>query len=283
MRAIEWLNQKEGKFWMPLTIIIIIPLGLIDYLTGPDYSLSLLYLIPVLLAAWFIGKWAGVTISVLSAIAWLIAELMGKRRFEDTAAIYWNDLMELGFFLVSAYLVSALKSALEMEKASSRTDHLTGIPNRRHFYELANHEISREGRYGHAFTIVYLDLDNFKTVNDTQGHSAGDRLLRLVSITLKDNIRSSDTVARLGGDEFALLLPETGADSARAMIGKLREVLFHKVQSQWPITFSIGMVTYRIPPSSVDEMVKKADVLMYEVKTSGKDRVKHEVIEGGGI
>jgi diguanylate cyclase (GGDEF)-like protein len=187
--------------------------------------------------------------------------------------------MELGFFLVVSYILSALKSSLEQQKLTARTDHLTGIPNRRCFYDLAALEMNISRRYQHPFTVIYIDIDNFKTVNDTLGHSAGDSLLRLVSATIRDNIRTADIVARLGGDEFALLLPESGSEAAQAAIRKVRKSLEDVVQSNWPVTFSIGMVTYLKPPPTVDEMIKRADDLMYSVKDKGKDMVRHEIAD----
>jgi diguanylate cyclase (GGDEF)-like protein len=144
---------------------------------------------------------------------------------------------------------------------------------------LADAEIRRSRRYNDPFTVIYLDIDNFKTVNDTQGHSEGDRLLRQVASTLTTAVREIDTVARLGGDEFGLLLPESDGDAAVTVATKISAGLKAQVEQHWPVTFSIGMVTYLTAPESADEMIRVADKLMYEVKESGKDELRHLKVE----
>jgi len=148
-------------------------------------------------------------ISIASAITWLIADFTSGHIYSHSAIPYWNMSVRLGTFLIITFLLSTLKSALEHEKELARTDSLTGIANRRYFIELANMEINRACRYKHPFTIVHIDLDNLKAVNDRFGHSTGDTVLRLVVNTIQNNIRATDIVARLGGDEFVILLPET--------------------------------------------------------------------------
>lgn len=274
----EYFSKKPVALcWGTLGILAV---ATADYLTNPEYSLSLFYLFPVILVAWFGGRTTSIFFSVFAALAWLIAELLGKTYHEHPVALYWNDFMELSFFLIVSFILSALKNALEQEKNTSRTDHLTGISNRRNFYELVNLELSISRRYGHPFSVISMDIDNFKTVNDTMGHLAGDNLLRVVSNIIKDNIRTSDIVARLGGDEFALFLPETGSEAADALILKVKRELQAVVQRDWPVTFSIGMVTFFKPPATVDEMMAMADSLMYEAKAGGKDIIRHEIVEG---
>jgi len=167
-----------------------------------------------------------------------------------------------------------LKLALEREKDDARIDFLTRIPNRRAFYEIAAAEATRARRYKRPLTIAYLDLDNFKNVNDSSGHEVGDELLVEVAATIRSNLRSTDTVARLGGDEFAMLLPETSPASGAMVIHKLFEKLQASIrQKDWPVTCSIGVVSFEHPPESVDDMVRQADEAMYSAKVQGKNSV----------
>jgi diguanylate cyclase (GGDEF)-like protein/PAS domain S-box-containing protein len=172
-----------------------------------------------------------------------------------------------------------LQAALEVEKNISRLDFLTSIPNRRTFYEVVESEVQRARRYRRPMTLVYIDVDNFKSVNDELGHAAGDALLKLVAETIQTTIRRTDTPARLGGDEFALVLPETNADAAGVVLTKLQtrlqEVVHHH---RWPVSFSIGTVTFASPQESVDDMIKRADELMYRVKRNGKSAVICETV-----
>jgi diguanylate cyclase (GGDEF)-like protein len=119
-------------------------------------------------------------------------------------------------------IISQLRSLYAQERNLSRTDTLTGIPNRRAFLESLEIEKNRARRYDHPLTLDYVDLDHFKQLNDTLGHNTGDELLRVVANAMKLDVRQVDVLARLGGDEFAVLLPETGRVAASAAFGKLR-------------------------------------------------------------
>jgi diguanylate cyclase (GGDEF)-like protein len=262
-----------------LGTFLLLLVGMIDYLTGPGFSLSVFYLIPVLLVSWYAGKSSGIFISFAGAFVWLVAGLLGKKYHEHPVELYWDDIMELVFFLVVTTLISELKNSLQREQLSAKTDYLTGVPNWRHFYEFAEEELSRSLRYHHPLTVVYFDIDNFKVVNDTMGHNAGDVLLRLVAATVSKNIRTSDMIARLGGDEFAMLLPESGPEAAENAINKAMDALKEALKDHWPVSFSVGIVTYMTPPATVDELLKKADHLMYSVKMAGKGAIRHQVVD----
>lgn len=278
MNGMTFLKGLSGPAIITIALLLVAAVGLFDGVTGPDYSFSAFYLVPVVLTAWYAGRGAAIFIAISSAAAWLAADIASKTYYEDSLALLWNDIMELSLFLFAAFVISALKGRLDCEEELSRTDQLTGIANRRCFGELADAEIRRSRRYKDPFTVIYLDIDNFKTVNDTLGHSEGDLLLRQVAATITLSIRESDTVARLGGDEFGLLMPETGAEAAVTVATHLFASLKADVEQHWPVTFSIGMVTYRIAPENTNEMIRIADQLMYEVKNAGKDELRHLVV-----
>jgi len=167
-----------------------------------------------------------------------------------------------------------LKSALEKEKDLSRKDFLTGLNNRRVFFEMGDFEARRSSRHQRALSVAYVDLDNFKQVNDTLGHQVGDDVLITVASTLQANLRSTDIIARLGGDEFAVLLPETSSQIAQHVMTKLRDQLLNDMRKcGWPVTFSIGIATFPDCTISFDEMIRHADELMYTAKKSGRNRI----------
>jgi diguanylate cyclase (GGDEF)-like protein len=167
-----------------------------------------------------------------------------------------------------------LRSALEREKNVSRIDFLTRILNRRGFYEIAATEAQRARRYRRPLSLVYVDLDNFKAVNDSMGHESGDEVLVHVAATIQTAVRGTDFVARLGGDEFSILLPETDQEQAMVVVGKLRKNLLEAMGDRgWPVTFSVGVTSFRTVPESVDEIIREADRAMYSVKLKGKDSV----------
>jgi len=159
----------------------------------------------------------------------------------------------------------------------ARTDPLTGLANRRHFMEMLEREADRCQRYLRPVSIVLLDLDHFKAVNDTHGHAAGDDVLREAARVLRSVCRDVDLAARLGGEELALLLPETESAGARAAAERVREQ-FGAVQHRSPagrsftVTASLGVAT---AASSCDgeALLQTADDALYRAKSEGRDRV----------
>lgn len=165
-----------------------------------------------------------------------------------------------------------VRQALEREKRTAREDALTKVANRRAFFEIASLERGRACRYGRPLTLAYLDVDDFKKVNDRLGHAAGDTLLVRIAKVLRDNVRASDSIARLGGDEFALLFPETNASGAEAALTNLQRRLAEAMETEgWTVTFSMGAAVFDCCPQSVDQMILSADEVMYKVKKAGKN------------
>jgi diguanylate cyclase (GGDEF)-like protein len=259
-----------------LYIIFIFFLLVFDTMTGPDLSFLVFYLIPIITATWFSGKQTGFIISILCAAAWFFSDVMSHSSYSHPVVPYWNVTVKWLIFLIIVEVLSRLKKTLAREMEFARKDELTGAANRRSFFESAQIEIDRTHRYKHPFTLAYIDLDNFKQLNDTFGHEVGDRVLRIISSAIIKNIRSTDIFARIGGDEFVLLLSEAGYDQAHTVIEKIHTLLHEAMtKAKIPATFSIGVVTFLRPPSSVDDLVKKADTVMYSAKREGKNRIRH--------
>jgi len=274
----SFLEKRSKPFWGAVGFILVIILGIVDYQTGVELSITLFYLIPIFLVAWFAGENLGLVISAASTITWFIAEYANGLVYSSIMIYVWNTLIRLGFFIVSTRLLSELRKALRANQESAQIDYVTGAASVRYFYERAQIEISRSQRYKHSLTLAYIDLDNFKAVNDRLGHTIGDKVLRAVTESIQRQIRPSDILARLGGDEFALLLPETGDTEGKQAIGRIHSSLVSEMlRNSWLVTFSIGVVTYNQMPKSVDEMVKLADNVMYSVKTKTKNGVCYHV------
>lgn len=249
-------------------------IGVIDYLIGVEISFSLFYLIGMYLAVWYGDRIHGIIVSFLASIIWYEADLLAGHIYSNPLIPFWNASVRLGFFLLFTFLLAWLLEHLRRETLSARHDFLTGLQNSRAFYETVSTELKRSERYSHTFLIAYIDLDNFKQVNDTRGHIEGDRLLKHVSKIMSRNIRENDVAARLGGDEFALLIPEASHDGSVAIIHKLHQKLLKEMQSkEWPVTFSVGAVFFDRPPQDAQEAVSVADNLMYSVKKNGKNAV----------
>jgi len=276
---LKYLDKTSKTVILVIGVALVILLGGIDNLTGYEISFSLFYLLPVSLVAWFDKRSHAVMVSILSAAIWLLADLNSGHAYSRLAIPIWNSMMRLGFFFVTAFSLSAIKKLLENEQTFARIDFLTGVANSRAFYEFAKKEIDRSARFSRPITIAYIDIDNFKQVNDTRGHSQGDNLLQSIAKTIKDNTRSIDMVSRFGGDEFAILFPETNEENAKTAINKVQKELLGIVKNNnWPVTFSIGAVTcYK--SCSLGELIKEADNLMYTVKASGKNGIEYKIHE----
>jgi diguanylate cyclase (GGDEF)-like protein len=253
-------------------------LGLLDLASGAEVSFSIFYVLPVSAATWFSGMRAGVFVALVSAATWYFADLAAGAQYSSQLIPFWNTLVRLGYFLIIGRLLGLLKEQLAFEAKLAGTDALTGLPNSRGFLEALEAEHARARRYHRPYTLAYLDLDDFKGVNDTLGHAVGDRLLIEVGRALRTGVRRTDVVGRLGGDEFAALLPETDSRGAAPVLTKIRDAVLEAMkEGGWPVGTSVGAITFTDPPASADEALVSADNLMYEAKRSGKNRVIHRL------
>jgi diguanylate cyclase (GGDEF)-like protein len=280
-------NLPGGKQLRPLqavagAIAMILAIGIIDYYTGSQVSIAPLYLVPIALATWFVGLRTGLIFCGLAAVVRLQDLWLATHHFAHPLIPYWNAIVELGFFVVVTVVLSRLRSTAEHWATLARTDPLTGALNRRAFIETATLEVARAERYHRSLSLAYMDIDDFKKVNDEGGHEDGDRLLVVVAETLTRNLRSIDVVARFGGDEFVLLLPETGDKAAEMVLGKVMAALRGAVQGRWPASISIGAVTIDGPRTSLDQLIHQADKLVYAAKQDGKDCVRHRHLSRSG-
>ncbi len=167
-----------------------------------------------------------------------------------------------------------MQHALQRERRLARTDALTGRANRREFSTLGRQSLAQATRQQTPVTIVFIDLDNFKVVNDGRGHKAGDALLMRVADEMRRHVRGGDIVGRLGGDEFAMLMPGMDCASAGRYVEELRQRLLAAMdEADWPVTFSIGVANYPTAPADLDTVLAVADGLMYEAKHGGRDRI----------
>lgn len=252
--------------------VLVFATGWIDYLTGVEFRVFPLYFVPVLGVALRLGRWPGLGAAFASAGTWLVSnQLAGMSTGTPVVAAVNAVVMAVAFGAV-ALLGAAQRTSLHRERALSRTDGLTGILNGRGFYEAAATELARASRYRHPLTLAYVDLDDFKAINDRYGHARGDAVLVAVARSLKRACRASDLVGRMGGDEFVILFPETSREAAEAAIGKLRSRVEElSRQEGWPLSASIGSVTFAIPPADVETLVHEADTAMYAAKAAGRN------------
>ena len=207
-RLLGFMEGLSKSQLMAIAVGTVLILGVIDYFTGTEFSLSFFYLFPVAIMAWARSKNSGLAFSVLCASVWLTTNLLAGQVFTSPFIEVWNTLIRFGFFATVAVLLAELRHALEEERILANTDPLTGALNRRSFNDIVDKKMITAEVNRRPYTMVYIDLDNFKTVNDRLGHAVGDLVLKLVVDTIQTYIRNTDFLARLGGDEFIMGIKE---------------------------------------------------------------------------
>ena len=275
---------REAFISKPLTLALgiagTIAIGMIDYITGYEVRIFPLYFLPIALVAWRLSWPHALALSALSSLTWAAANILSGKDYSSLFIWPINMVSQLVAFGTVGVLVSDLYRRLRSEKDLSRKDQLTSLLNSRAFYESGDMLLAFARRSDRPITFVYMDLDNFKAVNDERGHLEGDRALMAVAEVLSGHFRASDLIARFGGDEFAMLLFDTGAEEAHTSLDRVHELLAAAMNGNgWPITLSIGAVTYLRMPQTLEEAIHQADSLMYRAKKEGKNRVRLEVAD----
>jgi diguanylate cyclase (GGDEF)-like protein len=259
------------------SVAILAAIAVVDYVIGYEIPLTVVYLVPVFLATWNVGRTAGIALAIASAILSVGGDVLAGAHYAIwlipwTMLVLWAVL-----FTVFVLVLTQLQRALGRERELARVDALTTVANRRHFVELAEAELARAKRHGRPMTVAYVDLDNFKLVNDRLGHDMGDELLRTVATSIRSRLRATDSIGRMGGDEFAICLPETGAAAGERVLSELRRQVLDALPEACKIaTLSIGAVTFTVPPMSVDVLLRRADQVLYAAKRDGKNQLKVE-------
>ncbi len=174
-------------------------------------------------------------------------------------------------------LIEEIKTERDKLQEIAYVDHLTGLYNRRFFFEHIKLIIENAKRYGNIFTLVVFDIDNFKRINDNYGHDVGDKVLKEFAEILKSNVRSSDIVSRFGGEEFVVVLQNSDAESGFQVAERIRKIFEQKkfsVNDKYiSTTVSGGISTYKEDVDNIDTLIKEADIALYRAKKLGKNRI----------
>ena len=215
--------------------------------------------------------------ATLSVGLWSVTDYSLSGAQATSLPLIFNTAARLLAALVSVWLLAKVRMLLDRERRLAREDVLTRLSNRRAFFEQGRLALAQARRAGSPITAVSFDLDKFKQVNDTLGHKVGDALLVCVADTLRTHLRVSDIPVRLGGDEFALLLLGMDSAAAKVYVDQLRHHLLQAMAAHdWPVTFSIGVASYRQAPTDLDAMLTVADDLMYEAKQGSRNCVRYK-------
>ncbi len=245
----------------------------VNAVTPSTARFGILYTIPVLLVTWTEGLAWGI---LLAAATTVFREATAWVQMPADTPLQWRILNGLAYLAVLGVAMAGLQSLRRSQAQLARLvtqDQLTSVLNARAFVARLGQELDRNRRYPRPLALLYMDLDNFKVINDTHGHQTGDAVLRLVADSMRSSVRHADVVGRLGGDEFAVLMPETDAALADAAAKRLIAGLRNVFKGTPNVTASIGVVSCAATDASTDDLLRRADQAMYDAKKSGKDRV----------
>jgi len=275
MTILQYLTQSRALLFTTGIVLVLITGFLDKTIGGVEVSFSLYYLVPIVLITWYANSVSGYSMAILSIMMRGWVDFSRFHLYAHPFVPIDNTVIRAVFFVFTVWAIDKIKNLLERERKFGTVDFLTGLANRRAFYDYAQKEANRCRRAEQPLTIAFIDCDDFKAVNDRYGHQVGHSLLRAVGDTMRAQLRLFDSIARLGGDEFAVLLPGTGEAEARQVLERLRIQLVHAMEKrEWPVTFSSGAITMLQPTQSIDQMIHHADALMYQAKSEGKNTIR---------
>ena len=267
-----WGGWRRWATWAACIGMLLL-LGIFRTETDAEFTFASLAIFPVLVIAWMGGKLHGLFMAFLGVAMWVAADYISGRQFSASWVPWVNAATHFATYGLVAVLAAQVRLQFEREHEHATRDALTGLQNRRSFLAGGASEVERSKRYGHPLSVIFLDLDDFKQLNDTRGHDAGDAALRETARALRNALRSNDRVARLGGDEFVVLLPEVGFDEAIEAGRKVSVAVNEALRKFSPVTCSVGVAWFEQVAQTFPEMLKAADALMYEVKEGGKNNM----------
>jgi diguanylate cyclase (GGDEF)-like protein len=280
-RCSGWLERQPPGAVYALAGASVAVLGLLDYATGTEFSFFIYYWAPIALVAWYADR-RTTLISLLCAAVWFAANWSFRLEWEAGVRALWETNAHLLSFLLFGEILRSLRRAYLTEKKLARTDFLTGVANRRAFYEALQNGLSRARKSAGRVSLAYLDIDGFKALNDAWGHQAGDEVLACVGTALARGVRVGDLAARFGGDEFVVFLPGAGEAEAQGVLTRIADSLASLAKERgWPVTFSAGLVTAASLRITAEDLLKEADRLLYEAKNSGKGVLRTGTLDGG--
>jgi diguanylate cyclase (GGDEF)-like protein len=266
--AIDAMNDYERTF----TVVALFALFIfVDFMSGRLPLTLHLYYIPILGAAWYLNRKAMLMLALLTSARLAWEPVLAAKAFDFR--MLFGLTLTISLYWVAGHIFLAMRQLFDKEHQRARLDFLTGVLNNHGFFEVAREHFNEiDGRF-RPFSMLYIDLDRFKQLNDTRGHLEADRALKTVGAVLRQSLRRQDTIGRLGGDEFVVLLPGTSGDMAGTVSDRLRRKLDHELMRRgWDVTASVGCVAFHTMPESVQVALQAADDLMYQAKKKGRSQ-----------
>ncbi|HWQ37354.1 MAG TPA: GGDEF domain-containing protein [Burkholderiales bacterium] len=274
-------RESRAKLAVETWVMIVFITWVVTYSGRIESPLLNLYLLPIIASSLILGKLM-TAIAVAAIALCYMALAYDPQRADFSALTYWGSLLALvAPVILVAYITTMLAAdiryAVDKIKQVSDTDDLTGLYNMRAFSSILQRTFKQSVRHGHPLSVVMIDSDNLKAINDAHGHETGNRLLQHLVRCIRDELRGSDVMARFGGDEFVILLPETNRHGAQEMAERIRKSIessrFDVRGGDTNVTVSIGIASYPEDGGNLEVILDKADKAMYRAKQRGRNQV----------
>lgn len=275
IRIFQYLERQSKGTVLAIAVVLALVMAVVDVLVGTDYSLSLFYLIPISIMAWFFETLYALMFSIICAFAWFYANEVYSR---DN--MLWVLLTNVGYYLSFSIIVFRIKVLYDHQRFSAKRDQLTGILNVSTFHEYVTNDIALMNRGKEWFSIVYLGLEGFKEVNRARGYVAGDALLAAMASSIAGQLRKTDKFARLGGAEFILFLPNSNISAANDTVSKIRGAIASvNMGAEYVITYNIGVVSCLMPNMTLETLIARAKKLYFEARGKGQGSVSCGIVQ----
>lgn len=270
------IPKKYKAFIFTLILSLFCVIFYIDFkILFNEITLLLPYILLLSLSTLIHENKTGLFFLFLTIIFWFISK---TKLFSNLSlVIYLNLIIKSTFIILQYLLILYIKKLYYEVEELSLVDELTGLKNRRGFYILAQYELNNINRKNKFISALFIDIDNFKTVNDTKGHKEGDKILKELSRVIINSTRNIDICTRFGGDEFCVLLPEVNQKESKEIVKRINDNFNEScIHNLWAVSLSTGVFSTK-KKIELEELIKRSDVLMYKAKNSGKGKIAYEI------
>ncbi len=268
---------NNNRFVRIIVFVILILSSLsIFYLDNilPEIDIILPYILIIFISVWFLGNKIGLFFFIFNNTLWISSKLYSI--IKPGLIIYTDMVIKIIFILIQYFIIVKLQKLYLEVKELALTDSLTGLYNRRGFYYLLEYLLVRVNREQKSVTLIYIDIDNFKSENDKRGHREGDRILKTLGEIIVGTTRDTDITARMGGDEFCIFIYDTDHAEIKSIVDRIAghfQILCK--DNRWVTTLSMGVFTTS-DFIDLNDLIEQGDRLMYQAKKEGKKRVVFE-------
>lgn len=264
-------------------ILLSLAVAYLDFALNTGVEITYLQFVSIAIVAWFVPRRWSVLFATAAAALQVPAMASGAG---SVAPLLVNVSLTLGTFVFSALAVNELAGTLRTVGHLARFDALTGVRNADYFKTTMDAEFLRSRRYGRQLSVAFIDVDEFKALNDSLGHRVGSQALAAIGASISAHVRAEDVVGRVGGDEFALLLPEIGLAEAHALLERIATGISVLAGSRdWPVSISAGVTSLGDEVDEVcsgQDVLEYADALMLRAKREAKGTVVSDWFTSGG-